>query len=149
MRRTTIGTVVLGLGALATLTGSAVSPRAATIQAHDRPLAMAIQAKPRAFSGDATFYGGGAGSCGGRHSAEELIAALPASIYDGPKGSQGKGANCGRKIRVSRADKSVVVTVVDRCAGCKYGDIDLSRAAFAQLASLGEGRINVTWEFIA
>jgi expansin (peptidoglycan-binding protein) len=109
---------------------------------------MALQPKPQAFSGEATFYGGGAGSCGGRHSAEELTAALPASMYDGPKATRGKNVNCGRKIRVDRAGKTVVVTVVDRCAGCKYGDLDLSRAAFAQLASLREGRIEITWEFV-
>ena len=36
-------------------------------------------------------------------------------------------------------------TVVDKCPGCGFYDIDLSPAAFSQLAPLGVGRIQVSW----
>ncbi|CAG8596752.1 12488_t:CDS:2, partial [Racocetra fulgida] len=36
---------------------------------------------------------------------------------------------------VSCGSKSVTVTVVDRCAGCKKNDVDLSPAAFNRLLS--------------
>ena len=43
----------------------------------------------------------------------------------------------------------VTVQVVDRCVGCKYFDLDLSPAAFEELADLSVGRLkNVFWEFV-
>lgn len=42
-------------------------------------------------------------------------------------------------------DKSVAVTVVDRCQGCAEGDVDLSPTAFSKLANQDLGRIKVTW----
>ncbi|CAG8755080.1 18729_t:CDS:2, partial [Dentiscutata erythropus] len=44
--------------------------------------------------------------------------------------------NCGRKIKVTRDSKSVIVTVVDR-------------SALNQLADPLEGRVERTWEFLS
>ena len=48
--------------------------------------------------------------------------------------------------------KSVVVSVVDRCADdtCLVGNLDFSRSAFGLLASFDLGRLNgMTWEWVA
>lgn len=44
-------------------------------------------------------------------------------------------------------DKEVTVTVVDRCTGCAFYDLDFSRGAFDQLADESLGRIQITWEW--
>ncbi|KAF7373554.1 DPBB-1 domain-containing protein [Mycena sanguinolenta] len=48
---------------------------------------------------------------------------------------------------VSHGGKSIQVQIVDRCVGCKEGDIDLTPAAFAALADMSLGRTDVTWFF--
>lgn len=57
--------------------------------------------------------------------------------------------HCGKKIRVFRNDKSVDVTIVDRCAGCEeeYA-VDLSPVAFNVLAAESEGRVAITWSYL-
>src|SRR6266498_2272943 len=97
-----------------------------------------------AFSGDATFYSPGLGACGKSSSNSDLIFALPAVMFDpSPGGNPNKNKNCGRKVKVTRGRKSVIVRCVDRCTGCKFGDIDLSPAAFRKLGAFSEGRVNV------
>lgn len=54
---------------------------------------------------------------------------------------------CGACMVVHHASDSVIVRVTDRCQGCRKGKIDLSRAAFRKLASLGTGIIPVRWRF--
>jgi expansin (peptidoglycan-binding protein) len=89
------------------------------------------------FTGDATWYAPGGSACGITSAPDDLVAALPPTQFS--------RAECGRQAVVWHGDKHVVVTVTDRCAGCKHGSIDLSRAAFEKIARLGEGRIKVTW----
>ena len=56
---------------------------------------------------------------------------------------------CGRKMRVSKGSKSVVVTVVDTCPGCAVGSVDLTPAAFKKLAPLSVGRIHgIKWTLL-
>ena len=43
--------------------------------------------------------------------------------------------------------RPVDAVVVDLCPGCASGSIDLSPAAFEQLADLSVGRIEVTWDY--
>ncbi|KAJ7730360.1 hypothetical protein DFH07DRAFT_172789 [Mycena maculata] len=50
---------------------------------------------------------------------------------------------------VTHGGKSIQVQIVDRCAGCEEGDIDLTPAAFAALADVSLGRTSVTWQFNA
>lgn len=95
--------------------------------------------KGHTFGGEATFYDPGRGACGKRSSRDDLVVAMPASMYD---------SSCGRSLRVRHGEASVEVVAVDRCGGCGFGDLDLSRAAFAKLAPLGKGRIEITWEFV-
>jgi expansin (peptidoglycan-binding protein) len=43
----------------------------------------------------------------------------------------------------------VVVRVVDQCPGCKHGDLDLGRQAFAKIAPLSAGRVSIAWHEVA
>lgn len=71
--------------------------------------------------------------------ADQLFVALGADQYD-------NGAACGGYIEVNGPDGSVRVEVIDQCAACGYGHLDLSEAAFSALAPLGEGLINITYQ---
>lgn len=55
---------------------------------------------------------------------------------------------CGAEVTVQRGGSQVTATVVDRCPSCSDGDLDLSPAAFAKIADVGEGRVEVKWEWI-
>jgi len=59
-----------------------------------------------------------------------------------------KSLACDACMMVRHEADSVMVRVIDRCQGCRKGKIDLSRAAFRKLASLGTGRIEVSWRFV-
>jgi len=48
---------------------------------------------------------------------------------------------------VKHGGKSILVHIVDRCVGCKKGDIDLTPTAFGALADLSLGRTSVEWFF--
>ncbi|KAG6874131.1 hypothetical protein C0995_005547 [Termitomyces sp. Mi166 len=48
---------------------------------------------------------------------------------------------------VRHGDKEIIVSIVDRCEGCKEGDIDLTMTAFKALADPALGRTGVTWWF--
>ncbi|KAF7562163.1 hypothetical protein G7046_g1974 [Stylonectria norvegica] len=108
------------------------------------PLASALatpQLSERA-AGSITFYEPGLGACGSTSTANDLIVAVSAGLFDAEK-------PCGRSIRVTGAAGSVDVAVVDRCAGCAYNDLDLSPAAFQRaIGDLGLGRQPGTWEWI-
>ncbi|KAI9014596.1 RlpA-like double-psi beta-barrel-protein domain-containing protein-containing protein [Phycomyces nitens] len=90
------------------------------------------------YSGDGTFYQPGLGSCGKRNDESDMIAALSSSLMS-------QGDYCGKEITVEYGGKSVDVTIVDSCPGCNEGDMDLSPAAFSQLASFDKGRIPIKW----
>ncbi|CAG8583892.1 11457_t:CDS:2 [Diversispora eburnea] len=104
----------------------------------------------RAFHGDMTWYHLGLGACGKYNTDRDLACALPIAQFDRytPNGNPNKNTKCGKRIKVTRGKKSVVVRVVDRCEGCKSGDIDLSPAAFEKLASLSVGRTKCSWKYI-
>lgn len=97
-------------------------------------------------SGRASFYhaGNGRGAC-------SLPAASPwDTLYAAINKHDWKGsASCGACLLVRNDSDSVIVRVHDRCGGCQPGALDLSRAAFRQLAPLGHGRIAISWHFAA
>ncbi|EIW62720.1 riboflavin-aldehyde forming enzyme [Trametes versicolor FP-101664 SS1] len=92
------------------------------------------------FSGTASFGDTGLGSCGVTRQDSDLVVSLSPTDYAG-------GANCGRAINVHFQGKTVKTVVFNECFSCSGDGIDLSRAAFQQLASLSVGQISVTWEF--
>lgn len=62
---------------------------------------------------------------------------------------QGSDANsyCGKTITVTYGSKSVEAIVVDKCMGCAMYDVDLSNAAFDELADESLGRGTAKWYF--
>jgi len=106
----------------------------------------------RAFTGDFTWYNPsvGIGACGRRNSDSELVVALNAPQFDPqtPGGNPNNNRLCGRRVRLNFQGRSADATIVDRCPGCRNGDLDLSPALFQRFASLGTGRIRGTWDFI-
>lgn len=107
-----------------------------------------------AATGAATYYDAtGTGSCSldavpppGRAGTgtgdERLVAAINAADYD-------HAALCGACLAVAGPLGDVVVRVVDSCPGCRRGDLDLSREAFAAIAPLSAGRTKIAWRSIA
>jgi expansin len=74
--------------------------------------------------------------------ANDLFVALSPTEYDG-------AAACGGFMTVTGPDGSVTVQVIDQCPDCAAGHIDLSEPAFAELAPLGAGLINVHYQHLA
>ncbi|KAI0356135.1 hypothetical protein OH77DRAFT_1423728 [Trametes cingulata] len=106
-------------------------------------VAAVLAGSVQAFTGDATYYtpDNNFGACGARSQNSDLVVALSADQYAG-------GSNCFRHIGVNYQGKFVDATVVDLCPGCGSGSIDLSPAAFEELAPLSVGRLHgVTWNF--
>jgi expansin (peptidoglycan-binding protein) len=81
-------------------------------------------------------------NCGYSPPADGLFVALPAPEYAG-------AAGCGGYLEVTGPDGSVRVKVIDQCPECAAGHIDLSEAAFARLAPLSAGLINVSYTPLA
>src|SRR5262249_17788687 len=90
-------------------------------------------------TGDATYYDAdGAGSCSFDRSSDRMVAALSRPDW-------GHGRWCGACLAVTGPRGEVIVRVVDQCPGCKHGDLDLSREAFARIAPLSAGRTKIAW----
>ncbi|KAF7340468.1 Plant expansin [Mycena venus] len=122
--------------------------------AYSAPSLAASLAQSKSYSGDGTFYIPGLGACGKTNNGHDLIVAVGHGIFDSYPGANKLNPNknpiCGKKLRATYGQKSVVVTVKDRCTGCAgAGDLDFTEAGFAKLASLNQGRIHgVQWEWI-
>ncbi len=73
--------------------------------------------------------------------ADGLFVALSPAEYN-------SAAGCGGYLEVTGPDGSVRVKVIDQCPECATGHIDLSEAAFAKLAPLSAGLINVSYTYL-
>ncbi|CEP18843.1 hypothetical protein [Parasitella parasitica] len=98
------------------------------------------------YSGDATYYNTGLGSCGWESAESELIVALNIGQMENGANSN-NNPNCGRSITATGPKGSVTVKVVDTCPGCANGDLDLSPAAFEKIADLSAGRVPISWSW--
>ncbi|THU78610.1 hypothetical protein K435DRAFT_876449 [Dendrothele bispora CBS 962.96] len=108
-------------------------------------------------TGEGTFYTPGLGACGVTNTESDLICAVAHEFFDGyatkdgpdpNAGNPNKNPICNKQIDVTYQGKSVTVTVVDRCEGCKGYDLDFSPTAFDHLASRNLGRIQgISWKF--
>ncbi|KAL7275476.1 hypothetical protein RUND412_001583 [Rhizina undulata] len=103
-------------------------------------LCSAAPIEKRSNHGDATWYYPGLGACGYTNSDTDLVIAVAPGHFAARN-------QCNRPVAISYGNKRVNVKVVDRCAGCGPQDIDLSPTAFAVLAALGVGRMQVVWDF--
>jgi expansin len=126
--------VVLGLGACGTCAQRAPADAAVARCAGD----------PMSAAGEGTYYDAdGTGRCSFEASrGDRMVAALNGPDY-------AHAAHCGACLAVSGPAGEVVVRVVDKCPGCKHGDLDLSREAFARIAPLSAGRVRITWREVA
>jgi expansin (peptidoglycan-binding protein) len=95
-------------------------------------------------SGIATYYHAtGAGACGfGASPGDLMIAAMNAVEYAG-------SAVCGEYVHVKGPKGEVTVRIVDLCPECTAGHLDLSQEAFAAIADLPQGRVNITWQVVS
>lgn len=99
------------------------------------------------YTGQATYYTPGLGACGVTNTASDFIAALNVDQFNSFGSMSNGNPVCGKKATITRNGKSVTVTITDKCPGCKYGDLDLSPAAFDAIASEAEGRVDISWSF--
>lgn len=89
--------------------------------------------------GIATFYDAtGAGNCGFEPNGDLMVAAMNTPQYDG-------SAACGMCVDVVGPKGNVRVRIVDRCPECDKGHLDLSREAFAKIADMQAGRVDIKW----
>ncbi|KAF9970753.1 hypothetical protein BGZ65_010901 [Modicella reniformis] len=95
------------------------------------------------FSGRGTWFTDTFGSCGIAFDTNDMIVAMNAHQMDGT-------SKCGKTVKITLGDKSVMARVTDTCPGqfCSWGSLDLSQAVFKKLAPLSQGVINIKWEFI-
>ena len=109
------------------------------------------------YTGDLTYYGLGLGACGEVNSDTDMVCAVSHTVFDAVAVGSNPNQNplCGRRIHIMRNDTqagtgnaSVTVTVVDRCVGCLPNDLDLSPAAFDQLAPESAGRVVGSWSWL-
>jgi expansin len=97
------------------------------------------------FTGEGTFYSPtGLGNCSEEYPSDQMYAAMNKSQYDNSNA-------CGSYVEITRkgTTKKVVVKILDQCPECPKGNIDLSKSAFLKLGTAVEGRIPITWKYIA
>lgn len=95
--------------------------------------------------GDGTFYtfADGTGACLYDKTSDVHIAALNVVDWAG-------SAWCGACADVTGPSGNTVrVRIVDECGNCAKGQLDLHPDAFALLAPKEQGRIAITWSFVA
>ncbi len=94
--------------------------------------------------GIATYYAAtGAGACMFDASPGDMnVTAINAAEWS-------DSAWCGACIDVDGPSGSVRVRVVDLCPECAAGHLDLSREAFAQIAAVELGRVEISWQMVA
>jgi len=123
------------------------SAQAPTTSSAPAPSSSSSGGSGETFNGEATFYEVGLGACGETNSDSEMIAALNHAQWDAFGSMSNGNPACGKQATLNYEGKSVTVTIRDKCMGCKHGDLDLSPAAFKQLADEGAGRIQMSWNF--
>jgi hypothetical protein len=106
-------------------------------------------------TGDLTYYAPGLGACGVTSSDNQHIVAVSHTVFDAVQKGKDPNSNplCGKQIRARHTtttghSRTVDLTVVDRCVGCKPNDLDITQPTFNYLAPDGNGRTNVTWAWM-
>ena len=109
------------------------------------PLNPNCQADVTVHEGEATFYdfADGSGNCG--------FPATPGDLMVGAmnQADYADSAVCGACAEVTGPDGTIKVRIVDRCPECPQGDIDLSPEAFELIAPLEQGRVDISWRYVA
>ena len=94
-------------------------------------------------TGDGTYYDAdGSGNCMFDPSPGDLmVAAMNETDYQ-------NSAACGACAEVEGPVGSILVRIVDRCPECAPGDLDFSREAFAMIAAIEAGRVDIRWRYV-
>jgi expansin (peptidoglycan-binding protein) len=95
-------------------------------------------------NGVITYYDAdGSGSCSYDPSPNDLdVAAFDLPEFAG-------SAACGSCVHVTGPKGEVTVRIVDSCPECEQGHLDLSREAFAKIADIAAGHVEVTYQTVA
>ncbi|KAG9073534.1 hypothetical protein FS749_015033 [Ceratobasidium sp. UAMH 11750] len=125
------------------LAGAAVVTRGEA----EEPLAIAAR------QGWATHYSpsAGVGACGWSNNDGEHVGAIGTNLFQKMMvdGNPNHSKACGKMVHLTWHGKSTKVKIVDRCYACGDNDLDLSPAAFQDLAPLATGKLQgVTWKFV-
>lgn len=132
------------------LTGAGVTALAAVlgitlaVRSGAAPACAAPPTGNTVHKGKATFYdsAGSGGNCSfPSPPADRLYVALGPSEYAG-------AAACGGYLDVTGPKGKVRVVVMDQCAGCEPGHIDLSDEAFGRIADRAQGVVPVTYRAV-
>ncbi|KAF8470353.1 RlpA-like double-psi beta-barrel-protein domain-containing protein-containing protein [Gautieria morchelliformis] len=101
-------------------------------------------------SGDATFFRPAVGACGDTNTVSDLVVAVSFEFFHSFGPQTNGNPICDRRIQATApGGKTVTVTVKDKCAACAHFDLDMSPAAFDQLADRSVGRIHaVKWHLL-
>lgn len=102
--------------------------------------------EPEVHTGEATYYdfASGDGACMFGVSSENplMIGAMNQTDYAG-------SAVCGACVRLTGPNATIDIRIVDLCPECPQGNIDLSPDAFAAIAPLEQGRVDISWSYNA
>ncbi|KAF2152049.1 hypothetical protein K461DRAFT_294905 [Myriangium duriaei CBS 260.36] len=129
---------------------------AAGLSGHHAGQNLPLPSNAKTYTGDLTYYEPGLGACGVTSTSSQNIVAVSHLLWDAVQKGSDPNSNtlCGKKLRATRyndaesAQRSVDLTVVDRCVGCAATDIDVSLSAFTQMAPEVDGRVTVTWAWL-
>ncbi len=136
---------VVALGALGAACSSSDAGGKATDTSPPPTTVLTTENFGMQHSGDGTFYAtaDGSGACGYDKTADVHIAALNSTDW-------ADSAWCGACADVTGPNGNLVrVRIVDECPDCTPGQLDLHPDAFAELAPQTEGRIKISWTFVA
>ena len=135
----TLLTVLGGLGALVLLTPASAETYVNYMPSHSSTQNAFISGAAR--NGVATHYAAtGGGACSyDPVPGDMMVVAINRIDF-------ANASACGSFLNVNGPNGAVTVRVVDVCPECAPGQLDLSREAFAQLAPLNAGKINIVWQ---
>jgi hypothetical protein len=121
---------------------------------------LPLPSNGKEYVGDLTYYEAGLGACGETNDQNDDIVSISHFVFDAAGSSTDTGGDsnanplCGKKLRASRYDeevgaqRSIDLTVADRCTGCEPDDLDTTLGAFEKLAASASGRVDVTWAWL-
>ncbi|KAF9081462.1 hypothetical protein BGX29_003832 [Mortierella sp. GBA35] len=72
-----------------------------------------------------------------------MIGAVHMASYKG-----GEKSACFECARITAGKRTIVVRIIDDCAGCAPNQIDLTATAFKKLAPLDQGVVHTKYEFV-
>lgn len=130
---------------------SVVQPTTASVtslQAVESSTTESTSSTSSTHSGDLTYYDVGLGACGFDDNGLDMSDNIVALSHE-MMGTQSNGnPYCNRKVVITANGKTVTATVRDKCMGCAFNDIDVSKKAFLDVfGALTDGRKKVEWAF--